>query len=450
MLKEKSFIIAFFILSSPYLTTLALGAPPTVIQTIPQNGDQDVNPKLREIRIVFDQDMTTGRNFSICGGGENFPNIIGNPKWLNKRTLVMRVKLLADHEYQFGINCLGAANFRSAQGESAIPYPVSFRTSSAESNDIVDKIPVTDNNEAIKELRRAIDENYSYYKLRDINWDQLFERYDGMLKGAETPRRFAEVASKLLANAKDMHIWVKVDEETIGGFRRDIGRNYNGQTLEKLIPGWQKRSVAVYTGRFDDGIGYILIDSWSREQTEALQQVYAAIWEFADAPALIVDVRPNSGGAEPLAGEVAGCFVDEPVLYAKHVYRDINEPNGFTKTSERIFQPNKTRPRYRGKIAVFMGQANMSSCESFLLMMKQVPGCKLIGEKSYGSSGNPKPVELSNGVTVYLPSWKDLRPDGSCIEEQGIIPNVTVKTTQAELTEKDPILQAALELLRKP
>ena len=41
---------------------------------------------------------------------------------------------------------------------------------------------------------------------------------------------------------------------------------------------------------------------------------------------LVIDVRPNGGGDERLAQELAGCFVAERALYAKHVYRDPKVP----------------------------------------------------------------------------------------------------------------------------
>jgi C-terminal processing protease CtpA/Prc len=92
----------------------------------------------------------------------------------------------------------------------------------------------------------------------------------------------------------------------------------------------------------------------------------------------------------------------------------------------------------------------MSSCESFLLMMKQVPGCKLIGQRSYGSSGNPRPVDLGNGVTAFVPSWKDLLLDGTGIEGKGIAPDIEVKASPREFAEDDPVLKAALTFLHKP
>ncbi|MBN1392662.1 MAG: Ig-like domain-containing protein [Sedimentisphaerales bacterium] len=441
----KHIKITVLIILLSFLAIDAAGVPPKVIETTPENGAQDVNSNLRQIRIVFDQDMDQG-GYSICGGGPNYPETIGKPRWINKRTIVMRVKLAPDHNYQLSINCPSYQNFKNTQGESAEPYPIEFRTGSGKGAK-AEASNSTDNAEAIEELRRAIDEDYSYRDLRKVDWAGLFDKYGPAMKDAKTPLEFAEAAANLLAKAEDIHIWVKVGDKTAGGFKRSVTGNYNLKVLEKTIPGWQKRNAAVCTGRFDDGIGYILIDSWSREQTEALEQAYAAIKEFAKAPGLIIDVRSNNGGAEPLAQEFAGCFIDEPKVYARHTYRATGEPGGFTKANSRVLEPNE-RAKYRGKIAVLMGPEVMSSCESFLLMMKQVPGCKLIGEKSYGSSGNPKPTELGNGVTVYLPSWKDLRPDGTCFEGEGIAPDILIKMTEQELRSRDAVIETALKWLR--
>ena len=75
------------------ITVNVFAVPPNVIEAIPDNGENNVDPSLQQIKIVFDQDMTTGRNFSVCGEGPKFPDITGDPRWINKRTLVMKVKL---------------------------------------------------------------------------------------------------------------------------------------------------------------------------------------------------------------------------------------------------------------------------------------------------------------------------------------------------------------------
>jgi hypothetical protein len=48
-------------------STAAFAAPPRVIEAVPDNGDRDVDPSLKEIRVTFDQDMSRSGH-SICGG----------------------------------------------------------------------------------------------------------------------------------------------------------------------------------------------------------------------------------------------------------------------------------------------------------------------------------------------------------------------------------------------
>ena len=304
------------------------------------------------------------------------------------------------------------------------------------------------NAEATKRVRQLIDEKYSYRDLRRVDWDKLFEIYTPRLEKAKTRREFAELAAKMLLNAKDMHLWVKINGETITGFKRNTKRNYNMGLLKKEVPGWRDLSRYVSTGQFPDGIGYILIKNWKKDESQVLEPALQAIRNLSNNRALIIDVRPNGGGSEPFAEKVAGCFIGQPVVYAKHIYRDINTRTGWGQIRERTLRPNSDLPTYQGRIAVLMGEANLSSCEAFLLMMKQIPNCELIGQRSYGSSGNPKPYDLGNGVTVWLPSWRALRPDGSCFEGQGIKPDITVRATERQLRYKDPVLDSALRYLR--
>ena len=422
-------------------------AAPKVVTTVPANGAGDVDPKLKEITVVFDQAMTMGQQYSWVGGGPAFPKTRGTPKWTDARTCVLPVRLQPNHAYWLSINSNQFKNFVSKGGQPAVPYPISFRTAGGKKKP---KLTPAQNDRAIKELREAIDTKYSYRDLRQLDWDKLFAEHSGNMRRATSERGFAEAAARLLGNAKDIHIWLTTDGGTVGTFRREVTPNFNAGVVEKTVPGWQKRSAVVRVGRFEDDIGYVLIASWNRKHTGAIQQASRALVRFRDTRALIIDVRPNSGGAEPLAQDFAGRFIDKPVVYAKHVYRDAGAAGGFGKTHERKLDPVTKGPQYRGTTVVLMGPGNMSSCEAFLLMMKRVPHCKLIGSKSYGSSGNPKPTALANGVTVYLPSWKAMTPDGEVFETKGIKPDIEVNAPPEQFKESDPVLEAALKYLRSP
>ena len=146
---SKHAVIMSIILILSFLTVAAWGVPPKVVELVPENGEQNVDPKLSQIRVVFDQDMNT-RGYSVCGGGPKFPKLIGKPRWLNRRTLVMRVALLTNYEYQFSIDCPSAQNFRSVRGEAVVPYPVRFRTGSGKGSGPAKTLTLAENEQAIK------------------------------------------------------------------------------------------------------------------------------------------------------------------------------------------------------------------------------------------------------------------------------------------------------------
>ncbi len=378
---------------------------------------------------------------SFVGGGESFPKVTGKVRWLDERTCVLPVRLESEHEYRLGINSRRFQNFKNVGGEAAVRYELSFRTAAGDG--MADVLTEAENREAVAELRRAIDADYAYRDLHGVDWRQVFNDAEARLITARTAKEFAAEAAMSLKKANDLHLWLEADGAVFPTTTRNVTPNFDLAVLRRSVPGWTQQAPAVFVGRFDDGVAYLLIASWDRQRLKNLEPVFEALEDARDAPGLIVDVRPNSGGDELLARQFAGCFLSSPKVYAKHVIRSEGK---FSETMERAVAPDPKRPAFRGRVAVLMGPANMSSCESFLLMMKQVPHCKLIGQRSYGSSGNPQPIGLANGVTVYVPSWRDLLPDGNCFEGQGIEPDMEVKAPDAA---SDEVLAAALRELRR-
>jgi carboxyl-terminal processing protease len=164
---------------------------------------------------------------------------------------------------------------------------------------------------------------------------------------------------------------------------------------------------------------------------------------------MIIDVRTNSGGAELLARSIAGCFVDKPTVYSRNKSRDPSSPDGWTNVMDRTLTPTPDRPHFAGKLAVLIGKQCMSSNESFIAMLKHGAsgGATLLGDSTYGSSGNPRPVDLCPNVRVVLPTWIDLLPDGATLEGKGIAPDIRIDWKPTPIS--DPILEAAAKHLKK-
>lgn len=431
------------------LAFTAFADPPKVVKATPDNGDTEVDPSLAEIRIEFDQDMSS-KGHSICGGGPNFPDITAAPHWEGKRTMILPVKLKPDWTYNLSVNCPVAQNTRSAAGEPAEMYPISFSTRKVgAAAPTAPKLTAEQNKAAIEALRKAIDERYSYRDHKKVDWKKAFDEFSPKLLAAETPAAFGRDAAKLIALAKDLHCTVRVGEQVLATGRRAVTPNADKRTLAKIVSNFKQVNEAVWTGKFDDGIGYINITTWGSEDRENFDALYSALDDFADAKGLIVDVRFNSGGDELIARDFASCFVTKKAVYSKNKYRDPSASDGWGPVYDREVEPHKTRKPFAGRVALLIGVANMSSCESFILMMKTSPRVRLFGEKTYGSTGNPKPHDLGNGVTAVLSSWYDMTPAGTVVEDRGIAPDVEIKTKPTDFASDDPVIKAAREWVGK-
>jgi Bacterial Ig-like domain len=103
--------------------------PPVVVKTVPQAGAADVDPKLTEIKVTFSKDMQDGSWSWTTLSRESYPKVDGKPKYLKeKRTCVLPVKLEPGKTYAIWVNSEKFSNFKDADGQSAVPYLLVFKT----------------------------------------------------------------------------------------------------------------------------------------------------------------------------------------------------------------------------------------------------------------------------------------------------------------------------------
>jgi len=414
---------------------------PKVVSIEPANAAEVDAKACKRLVVKFDRAMSDG-GFSFCGGGPAFPKFAGRPKWEDEKTLVADVELEPDHEYHLSLNCPSAQNTRSKDGVPLAPLPWSFTTLPAKLRPAAEQ--KQRNQKAMTALMKALDASYSHRDLRVKDWKKLEKDGGAKVLAAKTDRGFAAAAAEMLKPADDLHLYLRLGEQTFGTGSRAVDSLFRRPLVDKLVKVAPVGAQAL-AGRTEDGIGYLLIAAWNQEVDP--ERIGGAITELADTKAMVIDVRPNAGGDESLAAKVAAWFVTGTRTYAKNRYRGPGN-DGFGPLLERQVTGNGENRHYDGPIAVLTSRYVMSSNESFVLMCKQAKDCVVVGQPTFGSSGNPKPFELGNGVTALIPSWQDLRPDGTPFESQGLAPDVLVECRAQDLETHDAILEKALELLR--
>ncbi len=383
------------------------------------------------------------RGYSLCGGGPSFPVVAGPGRWENPRTFVLPVRLRPAAAYSFSLNCAASRGFKNLAGESLSSIPLSFQTRAA----VSDQTTEVRNAAAVAALRRAIDQHYSYRDRLIHDWDVIWNRADGALKLGSDPISWATQAGALLAGAKDGHLFFEVGDVAVPTFRPDLRPNADASRLPGAVPGWKLLSPTLAVGRFPDGIGYLMIASWQGDDA-SFRVLFGALDELTSSGAagLILDVRFNSGGDERHAQAVAARFVTDDHVFARHRSRDPLAPGGWSPVqSRRIAPATDPAKRFQGRVAVLMGPMCFSSNESFLLMMRHGARARLFGDRSFGSSGNPQPYDLGNGVVAMIPSWEAQDADGSVIEGVGIAPDE--KAEPGSNPTQDDVLGAGLHWL---
>ena len=439
----KRFIASAWVAGVLLFSLGVSAAGPKVVSSTVEDGQDDVDPGLTEIRATFDQAMDQNNTWSVVGGGPMFPKITARPKWADEKTIVISVQLEPEHEYWMSLNSDTFQGFRNPEGEAGAPRPLGFKTRVAgAAAEPANALTREQNQKAIEALRKAIDANYSYKDRLKLDWAKLFERERKAMEEAKTANQFARAVARILREAQDAHVFVKAGERTIGTHVNAKAPNFNGQTLRKAVTDWKEHGGGVASGKVGQGIGYLIISDWGRETGKAVDEAFAAV---KDAKGLIIDVRLNGGGDEVVARGFAGRFIDGPKVYSKNRIRRDGKWDG---PFDRVVEARAETDRYGGPVAVLIGPKVGSSCESFVLMMKQGSRVKLVGDVTKGSSGNPKAVELGNGVTVFLSSWEDQLPDGTVLEGRGVRPDVEVKTDLMELRQRDRVLEAGVEVVK--
>ena len=422
----------------------APAAVPKIVAITPAPG-ATVDAATAEIRIEFDQDMDTA-GYSLCGGGPAFPKINGTIRWQSPRVLVAPVQLQPGHAYEFSLNCASALGFKNASGETLPPMPVRFFTREAAAGTAAER--ETQNRRALATLRRTVDERYSYRDRVVKDWNALWQRAEKELDPRAEPLAWATQAGAILAAAEDGHFSFKVGETFVPTFRVNLRPNAEPARLAGLVPGWKVFGRNLAAGRFPDGTGYVLIGTWQGSDAE-FAPLHAVLDELIrlGAPGLIVDVRANAGGDERHASAFASRFVTKTAVFARQRVRDPQAPGGWQAWQTREISPGPPAGRFTGKVAVLMGNMCYSSNESFLLMMRHGAGARLFGERSFGSSGNPQPCDLGNGVIALVPSWQAADPDSRLIEGNGVAPNEAAAL--GDSPSRDGVLDAARRWLEQ-
>ena len=167
----------------------------------------------------------------------------------------------------------------------------------------------------------------------------------------------------------------------------------------------------------ENNIGYLQMEMFSATLDEQVASALADL-ENQGMQKLIIDLRGNTGGYLESAGATSSLFLEKGKLIYSLEGKEATTQY-FDETDEHTNYP----------IVILINGQSASAAEILAAALKDSYGAILVGEKSFGKGKVQQTYNLSDGSMAKYTSAKWLRPNGSCIDGVGLIPDYIANMT---------------------
>jgi C-terminal peptidase prc len=192
--------------------------------------------------------------------------------------------------------------------------------------------------------------------------------------------------------------------------------------------------------RLDGDIGYLAISTlWVQDMPEQVREALLNILTEGDLHGLILDLRGNPGGWQPVLVGILGHFVQGDV----GVFFNQQEAKALS------IEPNGGPYFYDVPVAVLIDGNTASYAEVLAGILQREAGATVIGLPSAGNTETIYAYELSGGARLWVAQEGFRLQDGSSLEQVGVQPDIVVNVDWTRFSEaQDPITLQALQTVQ--
>lgn len=273
-------------------------------------------------------------------------------------------------------------------------------------------------------LWQIIDEKYCFFDYKQIDWDEVHDRYAPLITSGMDTKGLFDVLGRMLAELKDGHVnlYSSYNTSRYWDWYLDYPRNFNESIIERYLGRDYYIAGGIKYRILEDNIGYIYYESFATGIGEGnLDEVLS---HLAVCNGLIIDVRNNGGGNLTYASRLAQRFTNEKVLTGYIQHKTGKGHNDFSEPTPIYIEPSNSI-RWQKKVVVLTNRHAYSATNDFINSMRCFPNVTLLGDKSGGGSGLPFSSELPNGWGVRFSASPHLDANLQQIEF-GIDPDIKV------------------------
>ncbi len=291
-------------------------------------------------------------------------------------------------------------------------------------------------------LWNQVDIKYSYFELKQVNWEQVKSTYLAQLSPEMSEEQLFNVLANMLKELRDDHTnLVSPFNVSVYSQPQQANLNYHSTTV------WENYvSERYYTGPFSHGfidganVGYVRYGSFM--ESFFPNQLSFVLDRYQSTNGLVLDLRSNGGGSIFNVPLLLERFNDQSRVVG--YFRTRNGPNHNDFTEPSNFMINTyggtvfTKP-----VVVLIDKGSYSATTMFALATKAIPNIVLLGDTTGGGGGLPNGGQLPNGWTYRFSISQLLDLQGNNYAEEGVPPDIFESFDWTDLT-KDEILDRAI------
>ena len=298
-----------------------------------------------------------------------------------------------------------------------------------------------------KALWKIIDEYYCFFEYKNINWNNVYDKYSVQVNDSMNRFELFALLGKMLAELEDGHtnLISTFNVSRFWSWHENYPDNFNAVVQRQYLGSDYNISGGLKYRILDDSIGYVYYGSFSSAIGEAhLDEMFL---HFRNCKSFIFDVRSNTGGSLTYSERIASRFITEKLTVGYIMHKTGPGHNDFSEPYPIILAPS-TRVKWLRPVAVLTNRSCYSATNDFICKMKQFPQVTVIGDKTGGGCGLPFHAELPNGWSVRFSSSPILN-DQKQITESGIDPDIKIDIAESDqLKNIDTIIEEARTFLK--
>jgi hypothetical protein len=314
-------------------------------------------------------------------------------------------------------------------------------------------------------------EQYAFFALRKVDWHAVNRQFRPRVTSATTETELFQIFQQMIEPLHDTHTSIEARDikQEFEGWRDDPGHLSDEawkQAASIIESKYVQGGLHPYCkgrlqfGMLRNSIGYLRVttfydyaDGGYANEVQCLQNSLSAIFESAGKlNGLVIDVRLNHGGDDPLGVEIASRLTGKRYLAYSKAARNstsLDSPLHFTE-QQPVWVAPVAAPGFKGKVALLIGPDTVSAGETFTMaLMGREPHVARIGLNTQGVFSDVLQRSLPNGWSFGLPNEVYYTADGAAFDAVGVAPDIHMQffTPEDMKAGRDAALEEAIRQL---